>query len=95
VLCPGCRQVYELDLRGVVRRTARRRIDPHKLREELAAVRDNRSAESKEVKPAREHLHEEDCAVAAVVQALRHAGVTARPKTACARPARRTWSMNW
>ena len=60
---------------------ARRRIDPRRLREELAAARNNSNTEFKEAKPGRERLAEQHCAISAVVQALRHAGVVARPET--------------
>jgi CRISPR-associated protein Csb2 len=60
---------------------ARRRIDPRRLREELAAARNNSNTEFKEAKPGRERLAEQHCAISAVVQALRHAGVAARPET--------------
>ncbi|MBV6488948.1 MAG: hypothetical protein GHHEDOFH_02925 [Pseudorhodoplanes sp.] len=58
---------------------ARRRIDPRKVREELVAARDNPATEFKEAKPGRERLLEEGRAASAVIQVLRHVGVTARP----------------
>ncbi|MFN3351944.1 type I-U CRISPR-associated protein Csb2, partial [Pseudorhodoplanes sp.] len=62
-------------------RAARRRIDPLRLREELAAARNAPGSEFKEAKPGRERLAEQHCAIFAVVQALRHAGIAARPET--------------
>ena len=59
-------------------RAARRRVDPFRLRDELASSRDHAAAEFKEAKPGRERLQEENRAVAAITQALRHAGVSAR-----------------
>jgi len=53
---------------------ARRRIDPRELLQELAGSRNGAATEFKEAKSGRERLIEEDRAVSAVVQALRHAG---------------------
>jgi CRISPR-associated protein Csb2 len=59
---------------------ARRRIDPQRLRRELAATREAGGTPLKEAKSGAERLSEERRAVAAVAQALRHAGVTAHPE---------------
>jgi CRISPR-associated protein Csb2 len=56
---------------------ARRRIDPGRLRAELAAARKDAGATLKEAKSGAERLTEERRATAAVVQALRHAGIAA------------------
>jgi CRISPR-associated protein Csb2 len=61
-------------------RAARRRTDPRRLQEELAAGRTNRFAQFQEAKPGLERSEEESRAVVAVTQALRHAGITARPE---------------
>lgn len=58
----------------------RRRIDPRRLQQELRAVQAGKVVDLKAVKSSRERLAEEDRAAAAVVQALRHAGVAARPQ---------------
>lgn len=58
---------------------ARRRIDPQRLRRELAAAREAGGAPL-EAKSGAERLTEERHAIAAVAQALRHAGVTAHPE---------------
>jgi CRISPR-associated protein Csb2 len=60
---------------------ARRRIDPGRLREELQAARGSVGMQLKEAKASSERLNEESRAAAAVVQALRHAGASARPDT--------------
>lgn len=57
---------------------ARRRVDPRRLRQELAGAR-GATEHLKEAKPSNERLTEEDRAAAAVAQALRHACVAARP----------------
>jgi CRISPR-associated protein Csb2 len=59
---------------------ARRRIDPQRLRDELAAARQGGSAGLKEVKSGTERLNEEQRAAAAVAQSLRHVGVIVRPE---------------
>jgi CRISPR-associated protein Csb2 len=64
---------------GLPESTARRRIDPQRLRLELAAGRNGASASRKEAKSSGERIDEERRAAAAVVQALRHAGIAARP----------------
>ena len=59
-------------------RAARRRIDPARLRGELEAARLNGDMPFKEAKAGCERLQEETRAVAAVVDALRHADILAR-----------------
>jgi CRISPR-associated protein Csb2 len=59
---------------------ARRRIDPQRLRQELAASREAAGRSFKEAKSGAERVAEERRAVAAVAQALRHAGVAAHPE---------------
>jgi CRISPR-associated protein Csb2 len=56
---------------------ARRRIDPKRLRQELAATRRAAGTQLQEAKSGGERLDEERRAVAAVAQALRHAGIAA------------------
>jgi CRISPR-associated protein Csb2 len=58
---------------------SRRRIDPERLRDELRAAGGAGPANLKEAKRASERAAEEEAAIGAVVQALRHAGVTAKP----------------
>jgi CRISPR-associated protein Csb2 len=62
-------------------RAARRRIDPVRLRGELQAVRHNQIMPFKETKTGPERLQEEARAVAAVMDALRHADILARAST--------------
>jgi CRISPR-associated protein Csb2 len=57
-------------------RAARRRIDPPRLRVELAGAGSDPKAQFKEAKGGRERLAEEARAAAAVGQALRHAGIS-------------------
>jgi CRISPR-associated protein Csb2 len=57
---------------------ARRRIDPQRLRKELAAARGAASTELTEPKSGAERLAEESRATTTVLQSLRHSGVTAR-----------------
>ena len=59
-------------------RATRRRIDPVRLRGELEAARHNRDMPFKEPKAGCERLQEETRAVAAVVDALRHADIPVR-----------------
>jgi CRISPR-associated protein Csb2 len=59
---------------------ARRRIDPRRLRRELAASRETAGTPLREAKSGAERIAEEQRAVAAIEQALRHAGVTAHPE---------------
>jgi CRISPR-associated protein Csb2 len=58
---------------------ARRRIDPQRLRLEIAASRATGTS-LKEAKSGAERVAEERRAVAAIAQALRHAGMTAHPE---------------
>jgi CRISPR-associated protein Csb2 len=60
---------------------ARRRIDPGRLRTELLATHSNIGSQFKEAKGSGERIDEDGRAAAAVVQALRHAGVSARAST--------------
>ena len=62
-------------------RAARRQINPEGLRGELEAARHNRDMPVKEAKAGRERLQEEARAVAAVMDALRHADILARAST--------------
>lgn len=62
-------------------KAGRRRIDPRELQRELASASGRTVAEFKVAKSSRERVAEENRAVAAAVQALRHAGMTARPET--------------
>jgi CRISPR-associated protein Csb2 len=57
---------------------ARLRIDPERLRNELAAARGAASTNLKEPKSGAERLFEESRATAAVLRSLRHSGVAAR-----------------
>jgi CRISPR-associated protein Csb2 len=57
---------------------ARRRIDPQRLRKELAATRGAASRELKESKSGAERLAEESRAAAAVLRSLRHSSVATR-----------------
>ena len=59
-------------------RATRRRIDPMRLHGELEAARHNRDMPFKEAKAGCERLQEETRAVAAVVDALRHADIPVR-----------------
>lgn len=63
----------------VVLPAARRRIDPERLHDELRAARGSAHAHLDEAKRAGERSAEEGAAIGALVQALRHAGITARP----------------
>lgn len=56
---------------------ARRRIDPRRLRQELAAARGAASPNLQEAKPTGERLDEERRAGSAVADAVRHAGMVA------------------
>jgi CRISPR-associated protein Csb2 len=56
---------------------ARRRIDPQRLRKELATARGSAGQELKEAKSGAERLAEESRATAAVLRSLRNAGVVA------------------
>ncbi|MGJ5180697.1 type I-G CRISPR-associated protein Csb2 [Bradyrhizobium oligotrophicum] len=60
---------------------ARRRIDPHRLAQELAAARENPDARQKEAKSGTERHNEQNRAAAALVQSLRHAGLSQPPET--------------
>jgi CRISPR-associated protein Csb2 len=57
---------------------ARRRIDPQRLRKELAEARGTTSTEFKEPKSGAERLAEESRATAAVLRSLRHSGIATR-----------------
>jgi CRISPR-associated protein Csb2 len=57
---------------------ARRRIDPQRLRNELATARGAAGAELRGAKSGAERLAEESRATSAVLRALRHSGVAAR-----------------
>ena len=59
-------------------RAARRRIDPDRLSREIEAARKAASAPAMEAKTAHERLEEEGRAIAALAQALRHAGASSR-----------------
>ena len=59
-------------------RAARRRIDPRRLREELAAAQPSMTPQFKEAKAGRERAGEEVRAAASVVDALRHANTLAQ-----------------
>jgi CRISPR-associated protein Csb2 len=61
----------------------RRRIDPQRLRKELAAAQGAASTELKEPKSGAERLAEEGRATAAVLRSLRHSGVAARAEAIC------------
>ena len=67
-------------------RAARRRIDPARLRGELEAARHNQNMPFKEAKAGCERLQEETRAVAAVVDALRHADILARASSIRVQP---------
>ena len=60
---------------------ARRRIDPGRLRTERLAARSTAQAQFKEAKGSGERLDEEGRGGAAVMQALRHVGISAPPST--------------
>jgi CRISPR-associated protein Csb2 len=57
---------------------ARRRIDPQRLRKELATARDAAGTELREAKSGAERFAEESRATSAILRSLRHAGVPAR-----------------
>jgi CRISPR-associated protein Csb2 len=59
-------------------KAGRRRIDPRRLQQEMAASRNSATTEFKEAKPSHERMQEEGRAVAAVIHALRHAEVSVR-----------------
>jgi CRISPR-associated protein Csb2 len=74
----GCRVWRSVTPLALSEGAARRRIDPRRLRKELAASRGAASTELKEPKSGAERLAEESRATAAVLRSLRHSGIAAR-----------------
>jgi len=74
----GCRLWRSVTPVALPEFAGRRRIDPQRLRRELAAAHGAVGAALKEAKSGSERLDEERHAKSAVAQALRHAGIAAR-----------------